>query len=184
MNDQKPRSSGSTKPTVAPLPLHHGFVNATPKPRQPSVFDWSTRSGSTAFPPPPSRNNGRKKPSPKISTSALSSGFSNSPGAAQSSYSTLPDSAVLPITKPLQLSSAVPKLPRHNQWDQERGTGRESSTSVTRLLATTHAHRSSGTTNPFMSPFDDEHRVRIHRDNPARASVATNPFGSPAGVAF
>lgn len=176
MNDQEPRSSGSTKPTVAPVPLHHGFVNAAPRPPQPSVFDWSTRSGLTAFPPPPSRNNGRKRPSPNLSTAALSSGFSNSPGAT--------DSAVLPITKPLQLSSALPKPPRHNQRDQERGTSRESSTSVTRLLATTHPHKSSGTTNPFISPFDDEHRVRIHMDNPARASVATNPFSSPAGIAF
>ena len=166
MHDQGSRSSMSTKPTIAPVPIHHAFVGAAPKPPQPSVFDWSTRSG---FPPPPSRNDRSKKPLPMISTSALSSAVSNSTDP--------PEFAVFPVTKPLQLSA---KLPGHNQWSQECGTGHESN-DVMRLLTARKAHR---TTNPFISPFDDEHRVTIRTDNPARSSVATNPFASSAGMAL
>ena len=166
MHDQGSRSSMSTQPTIAPVPIHHAFVSATPKPPQPSVFDWSTRSG---FPPPPSRNDRPKKPLPMISTSALSSAVSNS--------TDLPEFTGLPIIKPLQLS---PRFPGHNQRRQERDDGSESD-AVMRLLTARHAHR---TTNPFISPFDDEHRVTIRTDNPARASVATNPFASSAGIAL
>ncbi|KIK09980.1 hypothetical protein K443DRAFT_671297 [Laccaria amethystina LaAM-08-1] len=47
---------------------------------------------------------------------------------------------------------------------------------ASRLLTTTDA-RYSSPTNPFITPFDDEHRVTIE-DNPidARQSIATNPF--------
>ena len=50
-------------------------------------------------------------------------------------------------------------------------------TPVTQMLTTTHARQSS-LVNPFITPFDDEHRVQI--DYPtgmgARKSMATNPF--------
>ncbi|PPQ98789.1 hypothetical protein CVT24_003347 [Panaeolus cyanescens] len=50
-------------------------------------------------------------------------------------------------------------------------------TPVTRLLTTTHARHSSNV-NPFITPFDDEHRVKI--DQPSglglRKSMQTNPF--------
>ncbi|KAJ7257964.1 hypothetical protein B0H12DRAFT_465667 [Mycena haematopus] len=48
------------------------------------------------------------------------------------------------------------------------------STPVTRLLTTTHARRSSSV-DPFVTPFDDEHRVTIDH-SAARKSVQTNPF--------
>ncbi|KAJ7173748.1 hypothetical protein C8R46DRAFT_991645 [Mycena filopes] len=52
------------------------------------------------------------------------------------------------------------------------------STPVTRLLTTTHARRSSSV-DPFVTPFDDEHRVTIaHTDT--RKSVQTNPFAAVA----
>jgi hypothetical protein len=52
---------------------------------------------------------------------------------------------------------------------------------VTRLLTTTHARRSSSV-DPFVTPFDDEHRVTIaHADAAgARKSVQTNPFAAVA----
>jgi hypothetical protein len=55
------------------------------------------------------------------------------------------------------------------------------STPVTRLLTTTHARRSSSV-DPFVTPFDDEHRVTIaHADHAgARKSVQTNPFAAIA----
>ncbi|KAJ7745438.1 hypothetical protein DFH07DRAFT_942850 [Mycena maculata] len=53
------------------------------------------------------------------------------------------------------------------------------STPVTRLLTTTHARRSSSV-DPFVTPFDDEHRVTVtpvHPDHAqARKSIPTNPF--------
>ncbi|KAK7031416.1 plasma membrane fusion protein PRM1 [Favolaschia claudopus] len=56
-------------------------------------------------------------------------------------------------------------------------------TPVTRLLTTTSARRSSSV-NPFVTPFDDEHRVTItHTNNDhagARKSVQTNPFEAVA----
>ncbi|KAJ6485856.1 hypothetical protein C8R45DRAFT_1098609 [Mycena sanguinolenta] len=48
------------------------------------------------------------------------------------------------------------------------------STPMTRLLTTTHARRSSSV-DPFVTPFDDEHRVTIDHST-ARKSVQTNPF--------
>ncbi|KAJ7495838.1 hypothetical protein B0H11DRAFT_2000813 [Mycena galericulata] len=57
------------------------------------------------------------------------------------------------------------------------------STPVTRLLTTTHARRSSSV-DPFVTPFDDEHRVTIaypdYAGPGARKSVQTNPFAAVA----
>ncbi|KAJ7646929.1 plasma membrane fusion protein PRM1 [Roridomyces roridus] len=54
-------------------------------------------------------------------------------------------------------------------------------TPVTRLLTTTHA-RCSSSVDPFVTPFDDEHRVTIVNSGPgARKSIPTNPF---TGVAL
>ncbi|PPR02984.1 hypothetical protein CVT26_004928 [Gymnopilus dilepis] len=56
--------------------------------------------------------------------------------------------------------------------------GQTSLTPVTRLLPTTHARGSSTVVNPFITPFDDEHRVRISHPTGAgaRKSIPTNPF--------
>ncbi|KAJ7105412.1 hypothetical protein C8R43DRAFT_963649 [Mycena crocata] len=57
-------------------------------------------------------------------------------------------------------------------------TGTSPSTPVTRLLTTTHARHSSSV-DPFVTPFDDEHRVTIaHADPNARKSMQTNPFAA------
>ncbi|KAJ7091868.1 plasma membrane fusion protein PRM1 [Mycena belliarum] len=54
------------------------------------------------------------------------------------------------------------------------------STPMTRLLTTTHARRSSSV-DPFVTPFDDEHRVVVAQaDSGARRSVQTNPFAAIA----
>jgi hypothetical protein len=57
-------------------------------------------------------------------------------------------------------------------------------TPVTRLLTTTHARKSSGVgwadVDPFVTPFDDERRVRIEEPaSVARKSIPTNPFAGP-----
>lgn len=57
-------------------------------------------------------------------------------------------------------------------------------TPVTQFLMTTHARKSSlinPNENPFVTPFDDEHRVKIDKGTP-RKSIPTNPFTN--GVAF
>lgn len=60
-------------------------------------------------------------------------------------------------------------------------TNASPSTPVTRLLTTTHARHSSSV-DPFVTPFDDEHRVTIaHASHAgARKSVQTNPFAAVA----
>ncbi|CAA7261757.1 unnamed protein product [Cyclocybe aegerita] len=77
-------------------------------------------------------------------------------------------------------SSATSLVPSTNsrQTLTPKASGDLSITPVTRLLTTTHARRSSGALNPFITPFDDEHRVRIDMPSEAglRKSVQTNPF--------
>ncbi|KAI0630411.1 hypothetical protein C8Q77DRAFT_1212103 [Trametes polyzona] len=51
----------------------------------------------------------------------------------------------------------------------------DTSAPVTRLLTTTHARKSSQAVDPFVTPFDDEHRVE--------AMSPTNPFGTPVASA-
>ncbi|KAI0645751.1 hypothetical protein C8Q79DRAFT_910536 [Trametes meyenii] len=53
----------------------------------------------------------------------------------------------------------------------------DTSTPVTRLLATHHARRSSQVVDPFVTPFDDEHRV-------PDATSPANPFESPVAPAM
>ncbi|KAF7289502.1 Plasma membrane fusion protein PRM1 [Mycena chlorophos] len=54
----------------------------------------------------------------------------------------------------------------------------KASSPVTQLLTTTGARRSSSI-NPFVTPFDDEHRVTVAHANP-RQSIPTNPFSAVA----
>ncbi|KAJ8490214.1 hypothetical protein ONZ51_g2463 [Trametes cubensis] len=61
----------------------------------------------------------------------------------------------------------------------------DTSTPVTRLLATNHARKSSQAVDPFVTPFDDEHRVNANArsDDPFSATsppVMSNPFETPA----
>jgi hypothetical protein len=48
---------------------------------------------------------------------------------------------------------------------------------VTRLLTTTHTRHSSSVVNPFITPFDDEHKVMIENSpEHMRKSMQTSPF--------
>jgi hypothetical protein len=85
-------------------------------------------------------------------------------------------------------SLAPPSPWRHRRTSSVPVQVPMSVTPVTRLLTTTHARKSSGIgwvdVDPFVTPFDDEHQVRI--EAPARAarkSIPTNPFSGP-GVAL
>ena len=52
-----------------------------------------------------------------------------------------------------------------------------SKTPVTRLLTTTHTRHSSSVVNPFITPFDDEHKVKIENSpEHMRKSMQTSPF--------
>ena len=53
-----------------------------------------------------------------------------------------------------------------------------SMTPVTRFLTATHARNSSSAVNPFITPFDDEHRVKIENspDHIMRKSMQTSTF--------
>ena len=83
--------------------------------------------------------------------------------------------ALAPPPRKHRRSSSVPdwKMPNDND---------KSITPVTRLLTTMHARQSSNV-NPFVTPFDDEHRVTIDHASHAsdvRRSIPTNPFDAIA----
>ena len=75
-----------------------------------------------------------------------------------------------------RVTNAAPGESRSSSIVEEEGAT-PVLTPVTQMLTTTHARQSS-LVNPFITPFDDEHRVQI--DYPtgmgARKSMATNPF--------
>ncbi|EIW63269.1 pheromone-regulated protein PRM1 [Trametes versicolor FP-101664 SS1] len=55
----------------------------------------------------------------------------------------------------------------------------DTSTPVTRLLTTNHARQSSQAVDPFVTPFDDEHRV-----HDADVVSPTNPFETPVAATY
>ncbi|KAJ6629529.1 hypothetical protein B0H10DRAFT_1368785 [Mycena sp. CBHHK59/15] len=99
-------------------------------------------------------------------------------------YNSMPPSRQLTVA-----NGVVPDSPPADPFRDPNGlmpppsdsAGHSPATPVTRLLTTTHARRSSSV-NPFVTPFDDEHRVTIaHADHAgARKSVQTNPFAAIA----
>ncbi|KAF9264118.1 hypothetical protein L218DRAFT_863771 [Marasmius fiardii PR-910] len=81
-----------------------------------------------------------------------------------------------------KLAPAPPKHPKRTNISQPSLASQPqpepqlqpSVTPVTRLLSS-HPARRSSMVNPFQTPFDDEHRVKIEQA-PQRKSIPTNPF--------
>ena len=100
-----------------------------------------------------------------------------------------PGLAVAPQPQPAQasVSSQYLKppslLPTRLQQQQAR-IDPDTSTPVTRLMTTMHARKSSQAVDPFVTPFDDEHRVAptTQQMPMSRYSMyaARNPFADPA----
>ena len=82
-------------------------------------------------------------------------------------------------------ASLAPQLWRHQRTSSVPMHVPTSVTPVTRLLTTTHARKSSDMgwvdIDPFVTPFDDEHQVRIEAPaRVARKSIPTNLFSGVA----
>jgi hypothetical protein len=112
----------------------------------------------------------------------LHHGFDDSP-SRQSARDMPPPPIKYPQLYPSQHLLAPPP-PRHRRtssvpWKVPNDSNSASITPVTRLLTTTHARQSSSV-DPFVTPFDDEHRVTIAHSSHARKSIPTNPFNSVA----
>ena len=139
------------------------------KPRH-SPFSVDSISGAPLLPP--------IRPTPFAAP--LHHGFSHT----HAHQSTLPT----PILSPRHFQSqhfrdslAPPSPWQHRRVSSVPVQAPTSVTPMTRLLTTTAAYRSSGIgsadANPFVTPFDDEHRVRIEAPaRVARESIPTNPF--------
>ncbi|KAF9050020.1 hypothetical protein BJ165DRAFT_1455879 [Panaeolus papilionaceus] len=153
---------------ILPIPLYNGFDSRYPSPpRHPQMQNMYNNASS---PPPPQESPRLVQPQHSLAppphqakdrhrrSSSLGASTWRVTNAAPGDIDTSSRSSIAPSTQ------------------DDLAT-----TPVTRLLTTTHARHSSNI-NPFITPFDDEHRVRI--DEPTglglRKSMQTNPFAPMA----
>ena len=151
-----------TKEPILPMPLYNGFDRSRMQTQPLSIrrnFPSPLRPNQEPPPPPPLKSPRRYEL--QNSLAPPSDRHSHSP-------STRTTSQQWRITNgaPSDRSSA-------SSMDMTE----PSITPVTRLLTTTHARHSSNGINPFITPFDDEHKVKIE-NVPAhmRKSMQTSPF--------
>ena len=187
-----PRSA--TQKNQMPMPLYNGFDSQQQHTRQRS------------YPSPPPRHPGRPKtqqiqefsPPPPLKSPRMfqyPTALAPPPREARHTRSTSMGAVTTPTTpsqwrvtnaapgdSPQSSSTSLTQSPQPRGVDititrASNGSDDMAITPVTRLLTTTHARQSSSV-NPFITPFDDEHRVRI--DQPSaeglRKSMQTNPF--------
>lgn len=84
--------------------------------------------------------------------------------------------------------SKIPGAPKHHQsvsfpsmnQGNKAGVGNSAARSLERLLTGSNAQQSDPFNNMFISPFDDEHRVKIDMPTMTRKSISTNPSGGVA----
>jgi len=152
---------------LLPMPLHTGFdthqnlpISRAAPPRHPGFNHRRRRQDSSSWSPPPP---------PLKSPRMLQPPLVVAPPPARSKALWRVTNAMPGDTASLGSSSAG------NVEDEAEAD--MATTPVTRLLTTTHARRSSSV-NPFITPFDDEHMVRIDHPTEAarRKSIPTNPF--------
>ncbi|KAF7356888.1 Plasma membrane fusion protein PRM1 [Mycena venus] len=154
------------QPTPLAMPLHSGFDVPRKQailPQHPAIF--------TPAPGPETRH--RRS----ISVPAPTDAYNYNHDLRASRRLTVRNAADVP--PPVSTPTQTPNNPFSDVHQLAvPANDPQPSTPVTRLLTTTHARRSSSV-NPFVTPFDDEHRVTIaHSD--ARKSVQTNPFTAVA----
>ena len=169
--DVGPVYEDSTRPAVLPIPLHNGFdsleLTRPRPPRHPYVQAEIERKQREASPPSnfPAMNQPQITLSPPSRTDLHKRASSMGTTASQWRVTNaLPGDSIH--------SSRTELVPVANENEPEQPI-----TPMTRLLTTTHARQSS-TINPFITPFDDEHRVTIDYASGAgsRQSIPTNPF--------
>lgn len=178
-------------PELLPVPLYNGsgiaqqayqFPQPPRHPHLQNVFS-SVRplpEDGHSSPPPPSESPRMYQPQLALAPPPVSS-YPNGHKRASSLATTATSQWRVTNAAPDDYSSSAASLASResNNHDQAREVhDQNSSTPMTRLLTTTHARHSSTVVNPFITPFDDEHRVRISHPTGAgaRKSIPTNPF--------
>ncbi|KAF8973047.1 hypothetical protein BDZ97DRAFT_1936005 [Flammula alnicola] len=174
--------------SILPIPLHNGFdslqtqaqapqqARAYPSPpRHPQLQTaFGHRRRQDSSPPPPLK-------SPRMFQPQVALAPPPTPQDRHRRTSSMGTTSQWRVTNAAPGDSAASSVASLKLTTSATTNGNEitetSVTPVTRLLTTTHARQSSSV-NPFITPFDDEHRVTI--DHPtgmaARKSMQTNPF--------
>ncbi|KAK7043267.1 plasma membrane fusion protein prm1 [Paramarasmius palmivorus] len=155
-------SRKSFSPTSPPAGNGNGFVFPRTETRQNVPHDVNSVYESSQMP----------LHSQSLFAPPLHHGFNASAGNT-SNVNLMP-----PPQHPHRRSSSVPAWKFKAQNEAQDDLAGTSITPVTRILTTNPAMRESGI-NPFSTPFDDEHRVKIERA-PQRKSIPTNPFNAVA----
>lgn len=172
-SDENPTPTMSMKPSL-PIPLYNAFDR--------SQMQTQPLSIRRMFPPPPrhphprSRQNQESPPPPLKSPRMYEpqNSLAPPPDHRRRLPSTTPTSQQWHITNeaPGDLSSTS------SASSVDMNMAESSITPLTRLLTTTHPRHSSSVVNPFITPFDDEHKVKIeHGPMDMRKSMQTSPLG-------
>ncbi|KAF5322159.1 hypothetical protein D9619_001455 [Psilocybe cf. subviscida] len=198
-NDDPFANPSSPLTAELPMPLYNGFEshNFPTPPRHPQLQAAFRMRGGDASPPPPLASPRmlqphtalRPAPSPSDRHRRASSMGAISqwrvtnavPGDTTPASSIASFSMVADNNKKTTSNNNSSSNLNNNYLVPDSDMVQASVTPVTRFLTTTHARQSSNV-NPFMTPFDDEHRVQI--DHPtglaARKSIPINPFATHA----
>ena len=147
-SDQPPMPLDVFLPRAFAPPLHHGFDDS----RYPKI-QGSPRS-PTPVPSPVATTSHHQKTGPSLLSPTISR-FPPPPSSWQHTRTT---------SVPMSVSESVSPITRLLTNVQAQ----------TRTTAAEREERQGG--NPFVTPFDDEHRVQIERPVDNRKSMKTNPF--------
>ncbi|PPQ70294.1 hypothetical protein CVT25_014616 [Psilocybe cyanescens] len=169
---------------VLPVPLYNSFETqqqqqpARAHPQYPRL-EASGRMRQGSSPPPPPKSPRMFQPqfslAPPPHASTDRHRRASSTGTAWRVTNAVPGdahSSAHSSTASLAAMALAPKIQVHNADGMP-----VTPMSLTRMLTTTHARQSSSV-NPFITPFDDEHRVVVDHPSGAdlRKSMQTNPF--------
>ncbi|KAF7298887.1 Plasma membrane fusion protein PRM1 [Mycena indigotica] len=146
-------------------------VDSAPAPEAPTRSRWSVSPQNTAVPWGRASIWGK---SPTSNVNPNPTGLSPLAMPLHSGFEA-PGNNVARMVLPSQPPHHPVSVPSADPFDDTNSS--PSDGPVTRLLTTTNARRSSPV-DPFVTPFDDEHRVTISHVN-ARKSIPTNPFATP-----
>ncbi|KAI0358490.1 hypothetical protein OH77DRAFT_1435078 [Trametes cingulata] len=158
-------------------------------PVAPRKLPWVDAVSPTRKPTLPPRHNRAASVPTDVSPnydSSMTQTQSQAPGAQAAMPIPLHHAFEQPNPTPIHdARHLMPGLPaRPNAHRKPAKIDPDTSTPVTRLLTTNHARKSSQAVDPFVTPFDDEHRVR---GGDAMMSPTTpvieNPFESPRPIA-
>ena len=155
---------------ILPLPLYNGFERSQMQTTQPLSI-----KRNLPLPPRHPRQD-QESPPPRPESPRMyepQNSLAPPPDRHRGSFSTRTPSQQWRITNgaPSDFSSAS------SASSVDMNMAEPSITPVTRFLTTTHARHSSSVVNPFITPFDDEHKVKIEY-SPAhmRKSMQTSSY--------